>query len=294
MQPYLVNCDDRQYYVVKFRTNRFGIRPLINELLAHSLASRLGLPIPPCAVVHLGQVVKILTRETNSYDPLQGNIQGGIHFGSRFVVNPLLKPAFHSLPDTALPKVENLDKFIAILAFDIWTGNHDTRQFVFYRKRSGAYTAKMIDHSHCFNWTSWELDDTPITRPFPQNIVYERVRDISDFEAPIKCILRLVTEDLYEIIDQLPLEWAGGERGALIRLIDQLRMRAMKLPVLIECLAEGPYKPFRNWGAQRLKVGNGRSFRSRLCVSGTNGRGHFYTRHNNTDPKRKVEQLSRD
>jgi hypothetical protein len=50
-QSHLMRCDDGHYYVVKFRNNPQHSRILANELLGTRMAARLGLPVPPAAVV---------------------------------------------------------------------------------------------------------------------------------------------------------------------------------------------------------------------------------------------------
>jgi hypothetical protein len=48
-----MRCDDRHYYVVKFRNNPQHERVLANEFLATRLAERVGLPVPAAEVVEV-------------------------------------------------------------------------------------------------------------------------------------------------------------------------------------------------------------------------------------------------
>jgi hypothetical protein len=58
-QSHLMRCSDGHdhdlYYVVKFQNNSQHSRVLVNELLGTRLAARMGLPVPPVAVIGVGQ-----------------------------------------------------------------------------------------------------------------------------------------------------------------------------------------------------------------------------------------------
>ena len=88
-QSHLMRCADENYYVVKFQNNPQGRRILANELLGTRLAARLGLPVPPPAVVDVREDV---IRHTDDLVMQLGRgrapCQAGRQFGSRYPGSP--------------------------------------------------------------------------------------------------------------------------------------------------------------------------------------------------------------
>jgi hypothetical protein len=60
-QSHLMRCSDGNYYVVKFQNNPQHRRVLVNEMLGTRMASRLGLPTAPVAVVQVQEELIRLT-----------------------------------------------------------------------------------------------------------------------------------------------------------------------------------------------------------------------------------------
>jgi hypothetical protein len=60
-QSHLMRCADGYYYVVKFQNNPQHRRVLVNELLGTRLASRLGLPTTPVAIIEVSEELIRLT-----------------------------------------------------------------------------------------------------------------------------------------------------------------------------------------------------------------------------------------
>ena len=60
-QSHLMRCADGHYYVVKFQNNPQHRRILVNELLGTRLASRLGLPTTPVAIIEVSEELIRLT-----------------------------------------------------------------------------------------------------------------------------------------------------------------------------------------------------------------------------------------
>jgi hypothetical protein len=72
--------------------------------------------------------------------------QPGLHFGSRYVVDPLQGQVFDYFPAAMLERVRNLETFAGMLVLDKWTGNANGRQAAFWRKsRERKYTAAFSD-----------------------------------------------------------------------------------------------------------------------------------------------------
>src|ERR1700722_6129514 len=60
-QSHLMRCADGHHYVVKFQNNPQHRQILVNELLGTRLASRLGLPTAPVAIIEVSEELVRLT-----------------------------------------------------------------------------------------------------------------------------------------------------------------------------------------------------------------------------------------
>src|SRR3974390_1324254 len=98
-QSHLMRCSDDCYYVVKFQNNPQHRRILVNELLGTRLASRLGLPTAPVAVVEVPQELIRLTPELCIETPrARTPCSPGLQFGSRCPGDPRhMKTAYFML-----------------------------------------------------------------------------------------------------------------------------------------------------------------------------------------------------
>jgi hypothetical protein len=152
---------------VKFQNNPQHPRILVNEMLGTKLASRLGLPTTPVAVIHVSEELIRFTPDLGIEMPRQRiPCKPGLQFGSRYPGDPRRLALLDFLPDPLLPSVENLHDFAGMLVFDKWTCNTNGRQTLFFRppqakqnrlRSTGsegdeeAYTTVMIDQGFCFN-----------------------------------------------------------------------------------------------------------------------------------------------
>src|SRR5215467_9905161 len=102
-QSHLMRCSDGFYYVVKFQNNPQHRRVLANELLGTMLASRLGLPTAPCAIVNVSDKLIEFTSELEVQIGLnREKCISGQQFGSRYPGHPAQIAAFDYLPDLQL------------------------------------------------------------------------------------------------------------------------------------------------------------------------------------------------
>ena len=138
-QSHLMRCSDENYYVVKFQNNPQHRRILVNELLGTRLASRLGLPTAPVAVVEVGAELIRLTPELCIELPRSRTpCAAGLQFGSRYPGDPRELTLHDFLPDEKLREVENLHDFAGMLVFDKWVCNTNGRQTVFFEEKTRA------------------------------------------------------------------------------------------------------------------------------------------------------------
>jgi len=174
-QSHLLEADDGNWYVVKFRNNPQHRRILVNERLSATLLDYLNIATPETALIQVDATFLAANPEVHLHLGTQRiAIEPGWHFGSRYPGDPGRTAVYDFLPDALLPQVVNLEDFRAILVFDKWTGNADGRQSVFYRAlvrrgESGApagparpgFVARMIDHGYTFNGPNWDFPDSP-------------------------------------------------------------------------------------------------------------------------------------
>ena len=167
-QSHLMRCSDGNYYVVKFQNNPQHPRVLVNEMLGTRLASRLGLPTTPAAVIEVSEELIQLTPDLCIEMPRQRiPCKPGKQFGSRYPGDPSRLTLLDFLPDPQLERVENLHEFAGILVFDKWTCNTNGKQTLFQREtREGPdspYQAIMIAQGFALTPAS-EIFPTPLAR----------------------------------------------------------------------------------------------------------------------------------
>jgi hypothetical protein len=252
-QSHLMRCSDGFYYVVKFQNNPQHRRILVNELLGTALAERLGLPTAGFAIIDVGEALIHSTPELCIELPLgQAPCKPGLHFGSRFPVDPRRATLFDFLPDSLLLETENLQDFLGILVLDKWTCNTDQRQVVFSQSsKTLKYRAWMIDQGFCFNEGGWNFSDAPKRSLFRPASVYGQVTGIESFGPWLsKLDSEIGPAVLREIAVTIPPEWYSYESAALNSLLEKLDARRSKVGMLLEEVHRLYDSPFPNWPRQ--------------------------------------------
>jgi hypothetical protein len=154
-----------------------------------------------------------------------------------------------------LREVENLHEFSGMLVFDKWTCNTNGRQTVFFHDRdSGAdqtllrYRARMIDQGFCFNAGEWNFPDAPLRGLYARNRVYQGVTGMESFAPWLRRLEEQMTERaLDEISKDIPPAWYEDDYDALMRLLEQLYRRRIRVPDLILEAKRSYRQPFPNW-----------------------------------------------
>jgi len=266
-QAHLMRCSDGNYYVVKFQNNPQHLRILVNELLGTRLASRLGLPTTPVAVVEVSRELIQLTEElcmelARSRTPCTA----GLQFGSRYPDDPRRLVLHDFLPDEKLREVANLHDFAGMLVFDKWTCNTNGRQTLFFEEKSSASTAApgdhprapgnsplpyrtlMIDQGFCFNAGEWNFLDAPLRGLYARNRVYESVTGMESFGPWLERLEHRITERvLAELAGEIPPEWYADDYDAVLRLLEQLQRRRTRVPELLLSAKSSSRQPFPYW-----------------------------------------------
>jgi len=231
-QAHLLEADDGNWYVVKFRNNPQHRRILVNELIASVLLEYLKIASPATALIEVS--ADFLAAHPDVHITLgtrQIPVEPGWHFGSRYPGDPARIAVYDFLPDALLTNVVNLEDFRAILVFDKWMGNADGRQAVFFRamvQRSDdpvrepkpGFVSRMIDHGFAFNGPNWDFPESPLQGLYARNLVYDSVRSLRDFQPWLDQITHFPEEAIDRAWKQVPREWLDGEEDNLERLLE--------------------------------------------------------------------------
>jgi len=256
-QAHLLEADDGNWYVVKFRNNPQHRRILVNELLAAEFLEYLKIAAPAAAVIHIGRQFLEANPEIHiSLGTRRLEVEPGWHFGSRYPGDPSRIAVYDFLPDALLPGVANLEDFRGVLVFDKWVSNADGRQSVFYRARvrrgeeglgKPGFVARMIDHGYAFNGPNWDFPDSPLQGLYARHSVYEGVSSLTDFEPWLEQVVNFPEEVVDRAWKRIPNEWIAGEEEALERLLERLFERRKRVPELIAACRQGRVNPFPAW-----------------------------------------------
>lgn len=252
-QAQLLRASDSHLYVVKFTNNPQGVRVLANDWIASRLARQIDLPVPEVAAVEVSQWLIHSTPEL-SFELSSGKAacSEGVHFGSRFAVNPQENIVSDLLPTACLPRVKNLAAFIGAVVLDKWTCNTDRRQAVYVcTPESTWYSAVLIDQGHCFNATNWNFPDSPRYGLYGSRDVYLQVTNWESFEPWLTCVETLDAQEIWTIANSTPTVWYEHDASGLERLVSQLIARRGRLRRIISDLRHSTANPFVNWERSR-------------------------------------------
>src|SRR5215469_10019605 len=113
-QAHLLEADDGNWYVVKFRNNPQHRRVLVNEILSAAFLDYLKIATPETALIRV--TAELLAQNPELCLQLGSRIvpiEPGWHFGSRYPGDPNRTAVYDILPAELLPQVVNLDHFRA-------------------------------------------------------------------------------------------------------------------------------------------------------------------------------------
>lgn len=260
-QAHLIEAANGKWYVVKFLNNPQHRRVLVNEWLAATFLRYLGLSTPEPAIIRIGP--EFLRDNPDCYIQLgtsRETVQAGWHYGSEFPGDPARLMIYDFLPDALLLKVENLREFVGMLAFDLWVGNADSRQAIFFRAKlkehlsaSEAHPLRvgfvtlMIDHGYAFEGHHWRLNESPLQGLYYRPLVYEKVLGLEDFQPWLDRIIHFPETVVDQALKQIPPAWIEGDTKELENLLSQLMRRRKRVPDLIDACRHGRNSPFPAW-----------------------------------------------
>ena len=264
---HLLLAEDEQYYVVKFRDNPQHARILVNELVCYVLLDYLGLPAPDWKIVEAPEPLIESTPElTLAFGKETRRCKPGLHFGSRYPVDPARQAVYDYVPLSLLQMVVNREAFLGMVAFDKWVSNADGRQAVFVRARAGewlspealetdpengprslVYVVNMIDHGFAFNAHHWDFSDNPEQGLYTRREVYDGVRGYDDFEPWLSRILNMPPSVLDDAYKYTPPDWYEGQWDEFESLLERLYARRAQTPDLIRRSKLAARDPFPEW-----------------------------------------------
>jgi len=263
-QAHLLEAVDGHYYVVKFINNPQHRRILTNEWLASAFLRLLGIATPEVAMVRVS--AEFLERNPDAHVQRGAHreaLKPGWQFGSRYPGNPKKAGVYDSLPAGLLARVENLDEFLGVLAFDKWVGNADSRQAVFFRPNSRpcphkseapwvqrGLVAQMVDNGHIFEGADWRFSDSPMHGLYSRRTVYSSVRGLSSFEPWLDLIVNFGEDVVDKALKEVPGSWLEGDEDEIERLLERLMRRRKRVPELIEASLNAVSNLFPNWGSR--------------------------------------------
>jgi hypothetical protein len=201
--PAIVEADDRQLYVVKFRGAGQGRKALIAELVAGEIGRALVLPVPEIVLVELDAVLA----RSEPHQEIQELIasSAGLNLALAYVGGAL---AFEPL----LPPPSALALASAIVWFDAYTTNVDrTARNTNMLVRDGHLW--LIDHGAALyvhhTWTNY-LERS--RSPFPQVKDHVLLRHADALPEADMVLRPLVTPELIAaIVAQIPDRWLDDE-----------------------------------------------------------------------------------
>jgi hypothetical protein len=238
-QPHLIQAEDGNCYVVKFKDNPQHRRVLVNEWIATGLMQHMSIATPGCALIEVTEEFLsanpgvYISRPTGHSTPSLG-----AHFGSRFPGDPETAVVHDVLPSVCLKNLQNASDFVGALVLDLWLSNNDTRQAIFSRTagngRPSRYSAFMIDNGYCFNGPRWELKTSKLAPLYFDTGVYEPCWFEDVVALWLAKLNRIPETAVRELADSVPEEWLEGDREALDGLIEQLILRRGIVADLLE------------------------------------------------------------
>ena len=258
-QAHLMEAQDGNFYVVKFRNNPQHRRILVNEWIASVILKHLQISSPPVAIIEL--TAEFLQANPEIHLQLGTRrmpVEPGWHFGSQYPGDPGRLAVYDFLPDALLDHVANRNEFLGVFAADKWMGNADARQSIFFRARlEGAparggseragFVAWMMDHGYVFDGPHWAFHDSPLQGLYFRPNVYATVRGIEDFQPWLDRVLNFPEGVIDDGLKQVPQAWLEGDTDALEALLEKLMSRRARTPELIEASRHGRVDAFPAW-----------------------------------------------
>jgi hypothetical protein len=239
--PAVVDTDGGGLFVAKFRGAGQGAKVLVAEIIAHGIATAIGLPVPELAIIDLPDRFGQSEPDPEIQELLKAS--RGVNIGMRY-----LDGAFNFDPVAAHEMVDG--PFASSLVWlDAYITNPDRTArnpnlMVWQRK------PWLIDHGAAlymhYDWPS--VNDARVTTPFPlirQHVLLLRSADI---EGAARAAVAALGDDVLQSIvgsvpEELMMDPVTGDTSADVnvaraRYVDYLRRRRDASPVFVATALE--------------------------------------------------------
>jgi hypothetical protein len=197
--PAVIEADDGGEYVVKFRGAGQGTGALISEVVAGSIARRLGLQVPEIVLVDIAPDFGRAEPDAEIRELLERS--AGLNAGLRFLPHALpFRPGVSEPPD--------VDTAAAIVWLDALTTNIDRtpRNPNLLTWQGGVW---LIDHGAAlYVQHTWRDPDAHARRAFPQaaeHVLLPYAGSLTDADARLAPLLD--TAVIADVLDLVPEDW---------------------------------------------------------------------------------------
>lgn len=205
--PHLIQFDDGERYVVKFKGNPSGNHVLVSEYVVSELIQLLQFSGRP------GRIVAVDAQYISLEPNLQGQgLTGGLQFGSPFLDD------YENFSDIYIPHLKNRVDLPQVIVLDTLVCNADRHSgnllllFEDKTRQNKACDFVIIDHSHVFERPGW--DEHSLRTLQSDNRLYANVVNFNnipkrlDVFEPFLLRLEALTQDQIEaVISNVPTEW---------------------------------------------------------------------------------------
>jgi hypothetical protein len=203
--PAIVEADDDGLYVLKFRGAGQGPKALIAELLVGELGRALGLPVPEIVFVELDEALARTEPDPEIQDLIRASA-GGLNLALDYLPGSI---TFDPLVDKPAPDLAS-----SVVWFDAYTTNVDrtprnTNILVWHKN------LWLIDHGAALYFHhDWANYMERSRAPFKQVKDHALLPFAASLEEADAKLSALVTPELIgEILELIPDEWLGAEKG---------------------------------------------------------------------------------
>jgi hypothetical protein len=238
-QSILVRASDGHSYVVKSINNPQGRHSVINDLVATALAAEIGLPVAVTKIVEITEQFILQNCLQHEVGGQKSDWLSGLQFGAQTPVDPDRHPMFDYAPVNVLGLTSNIDAALGCWLFDAWTGNGDSAQAVFYRKKRGQRGARpyafiKVDHGFCFGCDEWVCRDLRREPVFFQRIAMPLCTGLGDFEPYLSRIRDLSLNRILASASTVPKAWWKNqdEPSQFSEMLTRLYRRAGQLEII--------------------------------------------------------------
>lgn len=206
--PAIVQADDDDLYVLKFRGAGQGKKALIAELIGGELARAMGLNVPELVFLKLDDSFSKTEPDEEIQDLLKFSV--GLNLGLRFLSGAITyDPLVSNVDPLTASKVVLLDSIIT----NIDRTAKNTNLLIWNRELWLIDQGASLYFHH--NWSTWR---THLSRTFPaikDHVLLERTTHFHLVEAS-KEIQRLITPaTIQDIISIIPEDWLIDESTSL-------------------------------------------------------------------------------